>query len=256
MNRFLWDASQNHGLRISSLEGGNLRNAIPREAFAVVVVPEKNASGFMESVQKFEAMFKSEFEGPEPGLSFTAVPAELPGSAMSASGQAAFLRMIYGIPNGVMRMSTDMPGVVETSTNLAIVKVSGGEASALCLLRSAVDSAKYSVAYMTQAVMELAGAKVEHSGSYPGWKPNMNSSILHAMKKVYQDHFGKVPEIKVIHAGLECGIIGAVYPNLELISFGPTIRHPHSPDEKVNIPSVQKFWDYLVATLENAPVKH
>lgn len=256
LNRFLWDAAGKLGLRIAYVEGGNLRNAIPREAFACVVVPENNADAFTRAVKEAEDMFRSEFAGPEPDLSFRAEPTDMPEKLMTQKSQDQFLRMVYGIPNGVMRMSSDMPGVVETSTNLAIVKARDGEASALCLIRSAVDTAKYSVAYMTQSVMELAGAKVKHEGSYPGWKPDVHSPILATMKQVYEKKYGKTPEIKVIHAGLECGIIGDVYPNLDLISFGPTIRHPHSPDEKVHIASVQKFWDYLVATLADAPLKN
>jgi len=150
-------------------------------------------------------------------------------------------------------MSADMPGVVETSTNLAIVKSGNGEIEILCLVRSSVDTAKMSLAYSLLSVLELAGAEGVLSGSYPGWKPDVDSPILATMKKVYERDFGKVPDVKVIHAGLECGIIGDVYPGLDMISFGPTIRFPHSPDEKVHIGSVQKFWDYLIRTLEEVP---
>ena len=159
------------------------------------------------------------------------------------------------MPNGVTRMSPDMPGVVETSSNLAIVKSGEGEIDILCLVRSSVDTAKDSLANSLQSVLELAGAEVVLSGSYPGWKPDVDSSVLATMKKVYEKDFGKVPDVKVIHAGLECGIIGDSYPGLDMISFGPTIRFPHSPDEKVHIESVKKFWDYLVLTLEAVPEK-
>jgi len=165
------------------------------------------------------------------------------------------IKTVYGIPNAVMRMSPEIEGIVETSTNLAIVKVEKGIASATCLLRSSVDSAKLSLGHMTQSVMELGGMEVKHDGTYPGWKPNVNSVILKTMKDVYLKKYGKTPEVKVIHAGLECGIIGAAYPKMELISFGPTIRFPHSPDEKVNISTVGKFYDFLTATLAAIPVK-
>lgn len=255
MNRFLWEAGEKLGLRISSLEGGSLRNAIPREAFAIVSIPAGKQKEFSAMVAEFDTMFRAEFAGPEPGLQFSAAESGLPEMIMEQDAQERMIKMVYGIPHGVMRMSADMPGVVETSTNLAIVTVKDGKVNALCLIRSAVDSAKLSVGNMTQAVMELAGAKVSHDGTYPGWKPDVDSPILKTMISVYENKYGKTPEVKVIHAGLECGIIGDAYPNLDMISFGPTIRFPHSPDEKVNIDTVQKFWDYLTETLKNVPAK-
>jgi dipeptidase D len=165
------------------------------------------------------------------------------------------VKIVYGIPNAAMRMSPEIPDIVETSTNLAIVRVDKGEIKIQCLLRSSVDSAKLSLGNMTQSVMELGGMEVVHDGTYPGWKPNVKSIILTTMKEVYLKKFGKTPEVKVIHAGLECGIIGAVYPKMELISFGPTIRFPHSPDEKVNIATVGKFYEFLVETLAAIPKK-
>jgi dipeptidase D len=190
----------------------------------------------------------------EPDLSFSAEAVDAPDSLIDSAAQDKLIRAVYGMPNGVIRMSPDMPGVVETSTNLAIVKSGSGEIDILCLVRSSVDTAKDALAYSLQSVLELAGAEVTLSGSYPGWKPDVGSPILACMKKVYEKDFGKVPDVKVIHAGLECGIIGDAYPGLDMISFGPTIRFPHSPDEKVHIGSVKKFWDYLVRTLEEIPV--
>lgn len=253
MNRLLWKAGKELDIRVSFIEGGSLRNAIPRESVAVVTVSSERKTRFMELVGEMEQMFRNEFKGPEPDLKLTAVETDLPSKIMIRETQEILVKMIYGIPNGVMRMSPDMPDVVETSTNLAIVNVKEGKMDCLCLIRSSVDSAKFSVGNMTAAVMELAGADVIHDGTYPGWKPNMDSPILTTMKNVYDENFGKVPEIKVIHAGLECGIIGDAYPGLDMISFGPTIKFPHSPDEKVNIETVQKFWDYLVETLKSAP---
>jgi dipeptidase D len=254
MNRFLWGARE-LGLHIASFEGGSLRNAIPREAFVKLVIPSKNKDKFISLVKEFQLIFSNEFATPDPGLKFFAEPSEMPLKVMEAGAQKRFIKIVYGVPNGVMRMSPDIAGIVETSTNLAIVKAENGEVKILCLLRSSVDSAKFSLGNMMQSVMELGGMDVVHDGTYPGWKPNVNSVILNTMKQVYQKKFGKTPEVKVIHAGLECGIIGAAYPKMELISFGPTIRFPHSPDEKVNIVTVGKFYDFLTATLASIPGK-
>ncbi len=255
MNRFLWNASKELGLRIASVEGGNLRNAIPRESFALVVIPEDKMKDFESSVKEYSEIFKREFTTPDPELLFKAEFAEMPETVMETDSQNRFLKVVYGTPNGVMRMSTEIDGVVETSTNLSVVKAKKGVADIMCLLRSSVDSAKQSLAYMIQSVMELGGMEVMHDGNYPGWKPNPDSAIVQTMKSVYSKKYGKNPEIKVIHAGLECGIIGDTYPNLDMVSFGPTIRHPHSPDEKIHIESVAMFWDYLVETLQAVPVR-
>jgi dipeptidase D len=169
--------------------------------------------------------------------------------------QYKIIRAIYACPNGVQRMSQAMKGLVETSNNLAIVRCADGKFEAHNLTRSSVDSAKEATAWKIAAVFHLIDANVTLKGSYPGWKPNMQSHILNTMSSVYKDMYGKTPEIKAIHAGLECGILGGVYPKLDMISFGPTIRYPHSPDEKVNIESVCKFWDFLVETLKHIPVR-
>ena len=169
--------------------------------------------------------------------------------------QRTLSNLIYAIPNGVMRMSNEMEGLTETSTNMAIVKSEKGTTLIACLLRSSVDSAKIELTEMMTSAAELAGAKAVFEGEYPGWKPNPDSAILATMIKGYETQFGKTPEIKAIHAGLECGLLGGIYPNWDMISFGPTIRFPHSPDEKVNIKTVGKFWDFLKETLKNAPKK-
>jgi len=250
MNRFLWNASREFGVKIASLEGGTLRNAIPREAFAVIAVPGDAVSKFEKGISDFEQTLKTELGSIETDLSFNAESCELPKQVVENKSQANFLNAIYVIPNGAVRMIAEMPEVVETSTNLAIIKLKETELELMCLLRSSVDSAKMDLANAMTAVFELSGAAVAHDGAYPGWKPNVNSPILSTMAEVYQKKFGKKPEVKVIHAGLECGIIGDKYPGMDMVSFGPTIRHPHSPDEKVNIPTVQKFWDFLVETLK------
>jgi dipeptidase D len=253
--RYLKHAMGKHGLCLASFEGGNLRNAIPREAFATVTVPAANEAKFMECMREYQDIFKKELSVTEPDLSFTVAGCELPVTVMDAKTQFNLVNAVYGCPNGVIRMSDSMPGLVETSTNLAMVKTEKGTATVLCLLRSSVDTAKVDLEEMMGSVFALAGANVLFDGQYPGWKPNPNSLILNLMKGIYERDFGKTPDIKAIHAGLECGILGGAYPDWDMISFGPTIRHPHSPDEKVLVPSVKKFWDYLTATLENIPKK-
>ncbi|HRY32933.1 MAG TPA: aminoacyl-histidine dipeptidase [Bacteroidales bacterium] len=253
--RYLKHAAREHGLRIASYEGGNLRNAIPREAFALVVVAAAQAEALQKCVEKFASVYQSELSVTEPELYFGIEPAARPEYMMEATAQKAITHAIIACPNGVIRMSDTMPGLVETSTNLSIVKISDGKVAIQCLMRSSVDSAREDLGEMIHSAFSLAGADVTFDGSYPGWKPNPASPILNVMKEVYGKHFGRVPEIKAIHAGLECGLLGGVYPHWDMISFGPTIRYPHSPDEKVHIPSVAKFWDFLVKTLENIPEK-
>lgn len=255
MNRFMMHAAQKHGLRLSWIDGGSLRNAIPRESFAIVTLPQANAARFKECQSEYAAMYKKELASVEPDLKFILEPADLPSDVIDLSTQDRLFRSIYACPNGVIRMSDDMKGLVETSTNLASVKIVDDKIKVQCLLRSSVDSSQEDLGIMIESVFLLAGAEVVLDGRYPGWKPNMDSPILKTMQGVYQKLYGKIPEIKAIHAGLECGLLGGVYPNWDMISFGPTIRYPHSPDEKVNIESVGKFWNYLVSTLENAPVK-
>jgi dipeptidase D len=255
MFRFLKYAVSELGVRLSSIEGGSLRNAIPREAFATVVLPASMVDDFVETVAEFEEMFSSELELVEPNLKFVATPCALPSTIIDEMTQDDLINAVQGCPNGVVRMSNSMPGLVETSTNLAIVKSDERTIQVLSLIRSSVDTAKEDVESTIASVFRLAGAEVRFHGQYPGWQPNMDSAILKTMQYVYQQKFGKIPEIKAIHAGLECGILGGVYPNWDMISFGPTIRHPHSPDEKVNIETVAKFWAFLTATLEAIPEK-
>ncbi|HAQ64996.1 MAG TPA: cytosol nonspecific dipeptidase [Bacteroidales bacterium] len=253
--RFLKHAADEHRLRIAYINGGGLRNAIPREAIAVVTVPVDQTEKLTKCVTQFDAIYKAELSATEPNLSFTIEKAPMPAALMDKATQWSVTNAIYGCPNGVIRMSDSMPGLVETSNNLASVATIAGKVKISCLLRSSVDSAKDDLAAMLSSVFELAGADVQLDGGYPGWKPNMDSPILKKMQDIYQKLYGKIPEIKAIHAGLECGLLGGVYPNWDMISFGPTIRSPHSPDERVNIETVQKFWDFLVATLKDVPVK-
>ena len=253
--RLLWKAERINGLRLCEVEGGNMRNAIPREAKAIVLLPERSEAAFVQLVQEYAQMVSKELAATEPDLSIECSKTGMPERVMQESLQKRLIASVYSCPNGTIRMTDGIPGLVETSTNLAIVKTNVSKINVNCLLRSSVDSAKENLANSMRALFEMAGANVSFTGSYPGWKPNMDSAIMKTMDNVYQAKYGKKLEIKAIHAGLECGIIGGVYPNLDMVSFGPTIRHPHSPDEKVHIDSVQKFWDFLVDTLNHIPVK-
>jgi dipeptidase D len=255
LNRLLWNAFNRFGMRLASIDGGSLRNAIPRESFATVVVPESNAAAFLQFVSELLNIISHELSTTEPGLQILVDPCPLPASLIDGDTTQRLLHAVYACPNGVMRMSADMENLVETSTNLAIVKSENGVVQVICLLRSSVDSAKDDLADMMKSTFLLAGAEVELSGGYPGWKPNPASPILSEMKEIYNNRFGRIPEVKAIHAGLECGLLGAVYPHWDMISFGPTIRYPHSPDEKVNIPSVEKFYDFLLETLKHIPLR-
>lgn len=255
LNRLMWYGARHFGLRLASIDGGSLRNAIPRESFAVITLPNDKKDEFLKYMTEYTTLVKKELSAVEPDLKIEAVNCEIPKSLIDEKTQNNLFKAVYGCPNGVIRMSNDMVGLVETSTNLAIVKSDNGIIKIQCLLRSSVDSAKQDLENMFISVFELAGAEIILDGQYPGWKPNPSSPILKAMQDIYQKKYGKIPEIKAIHAGLECGLLGGVYPHWDMISFGPTIRYPHSPDEKVNIKTVQLFWDFLVATLKEIPVK-
>lgn len=255
MIRLLHHGMKDHGLRLASIDAGNMRNAIPREGNAVIVLPESEAGKFNECFEKMVNKIKAELSVTEPDLNIGMESAATPDFVIDQDTQNRMIKAVYGCPNGVIRMSDAMPGLVETSTNLSIVNSADGKITVLCLIRSSVDSAKKDLANMMGSIFELAGAEVDFDGEYPGWKPNPDSTALKLMQEVYNNKYGKIPEIKAIHAGLECGILGAVYPNWDMISFGPTIRYPHSPDEKVNIPSVEKFYDFIVETLKNVPAK-
>jgi len=255
MNRILWKATREYGLRVADVKGGDLRNAIPREAFATVTVPSDKEEDFVRYVKEMEKVLIDELGSVEPELKLETERTETPSSVMDEVSQAKILAAVYASPHGVVRMSTDMEGLVETSNNVSVVKMADGTFEELCLLRSSVDTAKDDLKNVFSAIAHLAGGDITFDGEYPGWKPNMNSEILREMKEIYNHKFGQIPEIKAIHAGLECGLLGGVYPGLDMISFGPTIRYPHSPDEKVNIKTVKKFWEFLIETLKNISEK-
>jgi dipeptidase D len=251
--RFLALHGPELGLRIASIDAGGLRNAIPREAFATVAVPSGGAEALASAVAAFEETVKTELSSVDPGLHMEVESCDAPARVLAADLQGRLVRAVNGCPNGIIRWSTEVPNLVETSTNLASVKSDGERIAIQCLLRSSVDSAKDALALALGSVFELAGAEVEFAGAYPGWKPNMDSEILKVMQDTYEAMHGRVPETMAIHAGLECGLIGAVYPNLDMASLGPTIRGPHSPDERVQIKTVGLFYDWLLEILRNAP---
>ncbi len=254
--RFLKTYAAELGIRMASVTGGSLRNAIPRESFATIVLPAANEAKLQAAVKEATDIYKTELSAKEPTLQVSADPAEMPAIVIDECTQFRLTNAILACPNGAMRMIDSMPDTVETSNNLAIVKSDKGKVVVNTLLRSSVETAKEALAQSIQAVFELAKAdKIVFDGSYPGWKPNPDSAILKEMQDIYQQMYGTKPAIMAVHAGLECGILGSKYPNWDMISFGPTICSPHSPDERVNIASVGKFWDYLKATLKNVPTK-
>jgi dipeptidase D len=238
-----------------SWNGGNMRNAIPRECEVVITIPASEEEDVLAYVQECETLWNEEYHVHETPISFKAERVELPKFMVPAEIRDNLVDAIYACHNGVLRMIPTIPDTVETSNNLAIIKIGGGKADIKILTRSSRDSMKDYLNTSLECCFSMAGMEVVRSGSYSGWEPNVNSPILKAMKESYQAQFGVEPAVKVIHAGLECGIIGAVMPGLDMISFGPTLRSPHSPDERCLIPTVSKFYDFLTATLANAPVK-
>ncbi|MBO6074882.1 MAG: aminoacyl-histidine dipeptidase [Paludibacteraceae bacterium] len=252
--RFLKEAVTNYEARLARVEGGSLRNAIPREAEAIITIPADAYDDLMALVDDYESLFVTEYEGVEDAISLTAEQVDCPKVEMPEDVQDFLIHAITICPHGVYRMMAEMPDIVETSNNLAMIEFSHeGEEDVIkvqCLTRSAVESRKNELREIIHSAFSIAGADVVFSGAYPGWKPNINSPIMHTMKTIYEREFGAEPRIVIIHAGLECGIIGRNYPGLDMISFGPTIEHPHSPDERVNIASVQKFYHFLLATLK------
>ena len=241
--------------QLASFEGGNMRNAIPREAHAILLFNPDDMEGLDDYIKEYEAQINSEYETIESNVSLKIEAVEVPATVVPEEIQDNMINVLMACQDGVMRMIPTVPDTVETSSNLAIVIIAGGKAEVRILARSSCDTMKDFLADSLAACFSMAGMKVEFSGGYSGWQPNVNSPILQAMKASYKEQFGTEPAVKVIHAGLECGIIGATYKNLDMISFGPTLRSPHSPDERAYVPSVTRFYDFLVATLEKTPVK-
>ncbi|SFZ92446.1 dipeptidase D [Flaviramulus basaltis] len=255
MNRLLFDGFENFGLRISKIDGGSLRNAIPRESNAIVAIDAIHEEAFLLEMKQHTEIIKAELKTMEPDLKISVSKAETPLNIMDLGIQEGLTRAIYAACNGVYRMSADIPELVETSNNIARVIVKDGHIKIGCLTRSSVESSKIDLANMLRATFELTGCEVELSGDYPGWTPNMDSPILKVLSSIYKDMNGEEAHVAACHAGLECGILGQNYPEMDMISFGPNIKGAHSPDERAQISSVQKYWKFVLAILKNIPEK-
>lgn len=255
MNRLLFMAMEAYDLGLVSIDGGGLRNAIPRESVALFVVPESERQSFEEDLDGWAAELQKEYVHHDPGMQLVLESAAMPSHRMRKGDQLTLLRVLAAVHNGVYRMSPAMEGLVEASNNLARVAVQGGEITLGCLARSSVDSVKLELTRSLASVFELAGYEVQQSGDYPGWSPNPDSEILQLLRSRYESLFQESPRVVACHAGLECGILGNTYPGLDMISFGPTIRGAHSPDERVQVSSVRKFWTLLLDVLAHIPEK-
>lgn len=256
LNRMLLGTAEEFGLRLQSFDGGSLRNAIPREASAIVAIPHSAVDMVQHYWDNLIVDLEKEFQTTDPKTVIEYASSEVrSGNFMNAGDQKKFLYAIQSCQDGIRRMSPDVEDLVETSNNVARVLLQDGKMEVKCLTRSDRESAKWDLASAIAAPFHLIGAKVEHSGSYPGWKLDPNARMLGMMKDLYTELFNEEPSVLACHAGLECGLLGQHYPNLEMISFGPTIRGAHSPDERVSISSVQKFWGYLLEALKRIPAK-
>lgn len=255
MNRLLFDGFEHFGLRISEIDGGGLRNAIPRESKAIVAIDAVKEEYFLSEIKQLSETIKAELKTTEPDLTIEVLKTETPQHIMDLGVQEGFTRAVYAAVNGVYRMSADMPNLVETSNNVARVLVKDGKIEVACLTRSSVESSKMDLATTLQATFELTGCEVTFSGEYPGWQPNTDSAILKVMVPLYEKLNGEKPHVAACHAGLECGILGQNYPEMDMISFGPNIKGAHSPDERAQISSVQKYWAFVLEVLKNIPLK-
>ncbi len=254
LNRILWHCADAFDLKLNNFDGGNLRNAIPREAFAIVTIPKNEKQSFVNYFSDFKKTAKFELEETAPNLDLTIEEINLPDYIIDENTQYNLLNSIYACPHGVISWSMKLKGLVETSTNLASIKfIDNNKILVTTSQRSSLESGKYDIAYMVESVFSLAGANVEHDDGYPGWAPNPKSDILKVAEASYEKLFGKKPVVRAIHAGLECGLFLEKYPNLDMISFGPTLRGVHSPDEKINIKTVEMWWEHLLDVLKNVP---
>jgi len=255
LNRLLFDGFENFGLRISEIDGGSLRNAIPRESKAIVAIDAIHEDAFIAEMAEYANEIKTELKTKEPDLEIVVSKTETPKNIMDLGVQEGLTRALYAALNGVFRMSADIPDLVETSNNIARVIVKDGAIKIGCLTRSSVESSKWDLANMLRATFELTGCDVELSGDYPGWKPNMDSAILKVLDNLYEKMNGQKAHVAACHAGLECGILGQNYPDMDMISFGPNIKGAHSPDERAQISSAQKYWKFVLEILKQIPKK-
>lgn len=254
MNRLLWTAAHEVGIRIAGIEGGGLRNAIPRESVATVGVPAQQAEAFRSVINRLIPVITSEYQSTDPGITIEVADADTPAAVLPQSTAQALLNAVYSCPNGIYRMSPDIADLVQTSNNVARVEAKGGNYAVLCLTRSAVDSEKLDLAAAIEATFAQIGAQVTTAGSYPGWTPRPDAPIVSLMADTYRELFNAEPKVLACHAGLECGILGTNYPDMQMISFGPNIKGAHSPDERAQVSSLQKYWKLLLTTLERIPV--
>ena len=256
MNRLLFNGFEDFGLQISTIHGGSLRNAIPRESVAEVAIAPIYDEAFTFDMQEIINEIKAEFKTTEPNLEIVIEKsATTPTKVMPPMAQFYMVRSIYAAHNGVYRMSADFDNLVETSNNIAKITVANGKLTVQCLTRSSVETSKFDLANALRSAFELMGCEVTFGGSYPGWTPNANSEILDVLTSIYEKQNGTKPHVVACHAGLECGILGTNYPEMDMISFGPTIKGAHSPDERANIVSAQKYWKFVLEILENIPVR-
>ncbi|EKO3395536.1 aminoacyl-histidine dipeptidase [Vibrio fluvialis] len=253
--RFLAGHAQELDLRLIEFRGGSLRNAIPREAFVTVAIPADNQTKLDELFTTYTELLKAELGRVETNLVTFNEAKEAALGVFALADQQRVIAALNACPNGVIRMSDDIEGVVETSLNVGVITTDEQQIKVLCLIRSLIDSGRSQVESMLTSVAELAGADIVFSGAYPGWKPDADSEIMHIFRDMYEGIYGHKPNIMVIHAGLECGLFKRPYPEMDMVSFGPTIKFPHSPDEKVKIDTVGLFWEQMIALLENIPAK-
>lgn len=255
MNRVLWELTQKYDIRLASFNGGSAHNAIPREAFAVVTVPKEQEETFIECFKKYDAILKNEWSSKEKNITTAIAKSDLPEKVMTKECHKRLLNAFYVVSHGPGRYSPDIPGLVQTSTNFAVVETRPMEIFVLTSQRSSVDTEKKNIANKVRIALEMGGAIVRYGDGYPAWQPNINSSILKTAVNVYKDTFGAEPKIEAIHAGLECGLIGEKYPNMDMLSFGPNLKDVHSPDERVQISSTQNCWKLLLEIIKNIPNK-
>ena len=253
--RFLAGHAAELGLALSAINGGSLRNAIPREAQCSFTVPAGMADLLQQRVAQYQAILQAELATAEPALKLTLSSSAAPVQTMQATAQATLINLLNSCPNGVIRMSDEITGVTESSLNVGVISTHEDSVTILCLIRSLIDSGRANIESTLQSLSDLAGAQVAFSGCYPGWKPDTSSAVMAIVNDTYESIYHKKPEIMVIHAGLECGLFKQHYPNMDMVSIGPTIRYPHGPDEMVNITTVGQYWTLLLAVLERIPAK-
>ncbi|ABI70815.1 aminoacyl-histidine dipeptidase [Shewanella frigidimarina] len=253
--RFLFKYSDELALELVSFSGGSLRNAIPREANVQLMLPAENVEALKQAIESFQALVREELAVADPAMLLTLAAIDAPTKVMDEEAQNTLIDLLHASPNGVIRMSDEVEGVTETSLNIGVISTEDESVEILCLIRSLIDSGREEVTGMLTALSNLSGGSIDLSGAYPGWKPDTSSPVMEIVRDTYNDIYKKDPTVMVIHAGLECGLFKEPYPHMDMVSIGPTIRYPHSPDEMVNITTVGQYWELLLAVLERIPAK-